>query len=150
MQLKRTNASHPDFIALVQRLDQELAERDGEDHVFYHQFNGLQEIQQAVIAYQNQRPIAIGAFKSFNSRRAEVKRMYTLPEFRGKGVASALLEELESWAAKLNYKALILETGKKQPEAIQLYRKWGYRPIPNFGPYAEVENSLCFSKALTC
>ncbi len=78
----------------------------------------------------------------------EVKRMYTSPESRGKGIASAVLKELEKWAAELSYKKCLLETGKKQPEAIALYLKSSYNIIPNYGQYAGVENSVCFEKKL--
>jgi GNAT superfamily N-acetyltransferase len=78
----------------------------------------------------------------------EVKRMYTLPEYRGKGIASIVLAELEKWAAELGYQKTVLETGKRQPEAIALYEKNNYRQIPNYGQYAGVENSVCFEKEL--
>ena len=78
----------------------------------------------------------------------EIKRMYTSPESRGKGIASSVLSELEGWASELSYEKCILETGKKQPEAIGLYEKNGYKTIPNYGQYAGIENSLCFEKHL--
>jgi GNAT superfamily N-acetyltransferase len=74
--------------------------------------------------------------------------MYTSPEHRGKGIASKVLAELERWAAELSYQTCILETGKKQPEAIALYKKNGYKLIPNYGQYAEAENSVCFEKKI--
>jgi GNAT superfamily N-acetyltransferase len=78
----------------------------------------------------------------------EIKRMYTLPECRGKGIATKVLIELEKWANELSYEKCILETGKKQPEAIALYKKNGYKLIPNYGQYAEMENSVCFEKEI--
>ena len=78
----------------------------------------------------------------------EVKRMYTLPDFRGKGIATIVLQELEKWAKELRMEKCMLETGKRQPEAIALYTKNGYRLIPNYGQYAGVENSVCFEKLL--
>ena len=74
--------------------------------------------------------------------------MYTLPSMRGKGIASKILKELETWAAELSYKKCVLETGKKQPEAIQLYQNNGYHSIPNYGQYAGIDNSVCFEKEL--
>ena len=74
--------------------------------------------------------------------------MFVLPEYRGRGIASAVLSELEAWARELGYTRCILETGKKQPEAIRLYQKSGYTIIPNYGPYEQVENSVCMEKAL--
>jgi len=74
--------------------------------------------------------------------------MYTLPDSRGKGVASLILAELERWAAELSYGKCVLETGKRQPEAIGLYKKRGYQLIPNYGQYTGVENSVCFEKVL--
>jgi putative acetyltransferase len=59
-----------------------------------------------------------------------------------------VLSELESWAAELGYPKCVLETGKRQPEAIALYEKQGYQRIPNYGQYIGVENSVCFEKVL--
>jgi GNAT superfamily N-acetyltransferase len=78
----------------------------------------------------------------------EVKRMFTLPECRGKGVATKVLDELEKWATELGYKKCILETGKRQPEAIALYKKNGYKRISNYGQYVAMENSVCFEKEM--
>ena len=67
---------------------------------------------------------------------------------RGKGIASRILNELENWASELRYDKCILETGKRQPEAISLYQRNGYKLIPNYGQYAGVENSVCFEKQI--
>ncbi len=146
--ITRTNSDNPDFISLVKLLDAELAERDGEDHPFYAQFNKIDKIKYAIVAYENDKPVSCGAIKEYSPDTMEVKRMYTLLEFRGKGIATKVLIELEKWAKELSFGKCILETGKKQPEAIALYKKNGYKSIPNFGQYANVENSVCFEKEL--
>jgi GNAT superfamily N-acetyltransferase len=74
--------------------------------------------------------------------------MYTRPDSRGKGIASLVLAELERWAGELSYERCMLETGKRQPEAIALYKRRGYGIIPNYGQYVGVENSVCFAKEL--
>jgi GNAT superfamily N-acetyltransferase len=144
----RTNSDNQDFISLVKPLDIELAERDGADHPFYAQYNKIDKIKYAVVAYENENPVSCGAIKEYEPGIMEVKRMYTLPECRGKGIATLLLNELEKWAKELGYEKCILETGKKQPEAIRLYEKNGYKLIPNYGQYAGVENSVCFEKEM--
>lgn len=146
IELKRTDSSDPDFIALVSKLDEELAIRDGNEHAFYHQFNSIDAIKYAIVAYDNGKPVSCGAIKSFSEDTMEVKRMYTLPAYRGKGIAVLVLRKLEQWAAELTYRKCILETGKKQHEAIALYRKCGYLIVPNYGQYAGIENSVCFEK----
>lgn len=146
MKIKRTTATDRDFILLVKSLDKELAVTDGEDHAFYDQFNKLDTIKHVVVLYENERPVACGAIKNFDPETAEVKRMYTLGESRGKGYAGKVLKELEAWAGELNYKKFILETGVNQPEAIRLYQKVGYHRIPNYGQYTGVKNSYCFGK----
>ena len=146
--LIRTDACHPHFIELVRELDADLAIRDGRDHDFYNQFNKINRIKYAVIAYIDKIPASCGAIKEYNTSTMEVKRMYTLPVSRGKGIASQVLSELEIWAKELNYKKCILETGKKQPEAIALYQKSGYKLISNYGQYAGIDNSVCFEKEL--
>lgn len=146
--LVRTDSDNADFIALVKHLDADLAERDGSDHSFYSQFNKINKIKHAVVAYENDKPIACGAIKEFSPDAMEVKRMYTIPASRGKGVAGKVLTELEKWATELSYKKCVLETGKRQPEAIELYKKNGYKLISNYGQYAGIENSVCFEKEM--
>lgn len=144
--LKRTDANDPDFIELVRHLDAELAIRDGDDHAFYDQFNKIVHIRHAIVAYLDGRTAGCGAVKPLETGVMEVKRMFVLPEFRGKGIASKVLAELERWALELGARACCLETGQNQPEAIALYEKCGYQHIPNYGQYAGVGNSICFRK----
>jgi len=146
--ITRTNSDNPDFIELVKYLDADLAERDGHEHSFYAQFNKISKIKYVVIAHENGQPVGCGAIKEYAPNTMEVKRMYTSPEHRGQGIASKVLTELERWAAELSYEMCILETGKKQPEAIALYKKNGYQRIPNYGQYAETKNSVCFEKKI--
>nr|WP_295871542.1 GNAT family N-acetyltransferase [uncultured Chitinophaga sp.] len=148
LQLIRTDSGHPDFISLVQLLDQDLAVRDGSDHAFYAQFNKIDLIKQVVVGYLDGQPVACGAIKPFSAAQAEVKRMFVHPGFRGRGLAGEVLRELEKWARELGYNACVLETGKKQPEAIALYQKSGYAVTENYGQYIGVDNSVCMRKDL--
>lgn len=146
--LLRTDSGNEDFIELVTHLDADLAERDGDQHVFYAQLNKIEGIKHAVVAFDNNIAVGCGAIKEYAPATMQVKRMYVSPGHRGKGIASAVLAELEKWAAEMNYKDCILETGKNQPEAIELYKKNLYQVIPNYGQYIGVENSICFKKQL--
>jgi GNAT superfamily N-acetyltransferase len=144
----RTNSDNSFFRDLVRSLDTELAIVDGKDHSFYSQFNKIDKIRYVVVAFENDMPVGCGAIKEYTKDTMEIKRMYVAPQFRKKGIASEILSELEKWAGELSCGRCILETGKRQPEAIGLYRKSGYKVIPNYGQYAGVENSVCFDKDL--
>ncbi|MBL7802669.1 MAG: GNAT family N-acetyltransferase [Saprospiraceae bacterium] len=148
IKLLRTDSGHPDFIHLVGLLDAELAVIDGEEHAFYHQFNKVDAIKYALVAYLDGQAVACGALKAFDAQSMEVKRMYTLLAARGRGVASSVLTGLEDWARELGFEKCVLETGIRQPDAIRLYTKNGYAVIPNYGQYAGVENSVCFEKRI--
>lgn len=144
----RTQSTNNDFIALVKLLDADLKVRDGEDHAFYNQFNKIDTIKHVIVAYKNQLPLGCGAIKEYDQNTMEIKRMFTSIQHRGQGIASLILSELEKWALELSYDRCILETGIKQTEAIELYKKNGYLLIPNYGQYTNVETSVCFEKAL--
>jgi len=146
--IKRTTSSNPDFIALVRLLDAELAKIDGDEHDFYAQYNKIDKINHIVLVYDNDTPVACGAIKAYATNIMEVKRMFTQPNYRGKGAASLLLKHLEIWAHELNFLKCVLETGKRQPDAIALYQKNGYHLIPNYGQYEGIDNSVCFEKIL--
>jgi GNAT superfamily N-acetyltransferase len=148
IKLVRTNSENLSFIALVKLLDEDLAIVDGKDHAFYSQFNKIDNIRYVIVAYEDDQAAGCGAIKEFGQDTMEVKRMYVSPQNRKKGIASMILNELEKWASELSARKCILETGKRQYEAVGLYKKSGYQLIPNYGQYAEVENSLCFEKQL--
>ena len=146
IKIVRTNSDNPDFIELVKYIDADLAIRDGNEHSFYAQFNKIDKIKFVVIAYEDDQPVGCGAIKEYAPNTMEIKRMYTSPASRGNGIATKVLTELENWAAEMSFEKCILETGKKQPEAIALYKKSGYKSISNYGQYAGIENSVCFRK----
>lgn len=148
LSVKRTTSSNQDFRNLVKRLDADLAIRDGEDHSFYAQFNNIDVIKYALVCYENGIPCGCGAIKEYEKGVMEVKRMYVVPNSRGKGIATRILAELEKWTVELSCKKCVLETGQRQPEAIALYNKSGYNVILNYGQYEGIENSVCFEKTL--
>lgn len=146
--LLRTHSENPDFRFLVQELDAYLSSIDGEDYAFYSQYNQVDAIKEVVVAYDQDQPVGCGAIKAFDEHAMEVKRMYVQAERRGRRIAQLVLSELESWARELGYTACVLETGRRQQPAIALYTRSGYQPIPNYGQYVGVENSVCMKKEL--
>ncbi|WP_407556272.1 GNAT family N-acetyltransferase [Winogradskyella sp. 4-2091] len=148
IELIRTNSDNSDFRFLVKQLDAYLKITDGDEHEFYNQFNSIKSLNHVVIAYLDGKPSGCGAFKHFNDNSVEVKRMFTTIKTREKAIATRVLTELECWANELNYSSCILETGVRQKEAIQFYKKNDYQIIANYGQYKGVENSLCFEKKI--
>ena len=145
----RTDSDNIDFQELVALLDKDLAIRDGSEHDFYAQFNKIQNIRNVIVCYVNDLPVGCGAFKAYDERAVEIKRMFVKPTHRGQGIGLNIVNQLELWAAELHYDECILETGKKQPEAIGLYKKAGYGHIPNYGQYKGVDNSVCMKKTIS-
>src|SRR6185503_16299650 len=94
-------------------------------------------------------PVACGAFRPLEGNVAEIKRMFVVPDHRGRGYSKAILRELERLARENGYTTVRLETGDRQPEAIGLYQRSGYHRIPNFGIYVEDQRSVCFEKQLS-
>jgi len=104
------------------------------------------------IARLDDAAVACGGVALFDGY-AEVKRMYTRPAVRGRGVAKAVLRRLEQEARASGKTMLRLETGHYQAEAVGLYRRAGFISCGPFGHYAQmpardIETSLFFEKAL--
>lgn len=146
MLLKRTTSDDPDFQKLVLLLDQFLHSKDDEDHDFYAQHNKTDHIKHVVVAYYENEAIGCGAFKVFDEKSVEIKRMFVADAFRSKGIASQIIDALELWAKEEQFNTYVLETGTNNPRAITLYRKLGYHIIPNYGPYEGVATSVCLKK----
>ncbi len=149
MKIIRTDSSNNDFQRLVAQLDAYLAEVNGEADAFYAQFNHIEQINHVVVAYDDrQTAIGCGAMKPYDEQSVEIKRMFVPIEYRGSGVAVAMLDVLEIWARETGFKRCVLETGVFMPDAVHLYEKCGFQRIANYGQYAGIENSLCFEKYL--
>jgi GNAT superfamily N-acetyltransferase len=101
-----------------------------------------------LVAREAGRAVGCGGVCRFDGDRAELKRMYVVPEARGRGLGRRLLDELEAAARRLGYRGIVLETGNLHHEALALYASAGYAPIPCYGPYAARALSRCFEKHL--
>jgi len=144
----RTTSDHPDFRAMVNALDEDLNLRNGDIQRQYDQYNKIDQIKHAIVIYLEDKPVGCGCFKRFNDHTVEMKRMFVLPELRGKQLAARMLQELEKWAAEEGNTTAVLETGRRQVEAQRLYSLAGYFRTENYGQYIGMEDSLCYRKEL--
>ena len=95
------------------------------------------------------RPVACGGVARYDDETGELRRMYVVPDARGRGLSHLLLTALENAAGSLGYTMLRLETGNRQTAAIGLYTSAGFSSIPRYGPFVDDERSLCFEKRLS-
>ena len=145
-----TDGSNSDFIELCQSLDGFLNELVGgeENRAEYIPYNQLEDIHDVIVAYDNDVPVGSAGFKKYDDECAEVKRVFVKKEYRGKGISNKLMELLENVARKQGYRYLILESGEPLVAAMALYRKIGYKVIPNYGQYEDMPDSICMKKEL--
>lgn len=148
IKLIRTDSSNRDLQELIHALDAEFVVRYPYQGNKFTQFNLLADNARVMLAYDETLCVACGAFRPVNSHTVEIKRMYTLPAYRNKGLGKMILNALETWAREENFTEAILETGIRQPEAIAAYEKSGYTRIPNYPPYEDVKESICYRKKL--
>jgi putative acetyltransferase len=144
----RTTSKHPDFRMLVDALDEDLYNRNGEAQLVYRQYNQVDRINHVVLIYWDEKPVGCGCFKRFDDETVEMKRMFVLHEMRGKHLAAGLLQELEKWAMEEGNTKAVLETGLRQIEAIRLYSVAGYVLTENYGQYIGMGDSICYRKEL--
>lgn len=145
-----TNGENPDFIELCHDLDDFLNELVGgeKNRAEYIQHNKLDDIHDVIVAYDEDIPVGSAGFKKYDDECAEVKRVFIKREYRGKGISKKLMELLEERAKNKGYKYLILESGEPLMAAMSLYRKIGYKVIPNYGQYKDMPDSVCMKKEL--
>jgi len=131
---------------LIVELDKEYAVRYPFMKNLTNPYNIMDEHARVIMAHDGSTPIACGAFRPMDEQTVEIKRMYTLPGYRNRGIGKRILFQLEHWAKGEGFIISKLETGINQPEAIAAYEKSGYKRIPNFPPYTEVKESICMEK----
>ncbi|AAK80511.1 GNAT superfamily N-acetyltransferase [Clostridium acetobutylicum] len=143
-----TNSKNIDFIKLIKLLNDDLNERYGELQKQYNKHNRVDYINDVILIYKDEAPVACGAFKEQNVECIELKRIFVVKENRGQGLSKIIVNELEKLGKVKGYKYAILETGIKQYEAINLYKNTGYQIIENYEPYIGNTNSVCMKKEL--
>jgi len=145
-----TDGKNEEFVYLCGKLDENLDEIVGGrfQRQQYVKYNTLEKIQDVIVVYDKERPIGCGAFRFYDERTAEIKRLYLLPEYRGRGIAGELLKRLEANAKNKGFSTVVLETGEPLTEAMALYKRAGYQVVPNYGAYADMPDSVCMSKKL--
>ena len=140
---------HPDAALLIAEVQQEYVVRYGDvdltpvDPAEFAAPHGL-----FLVGYLDGTPVATGGWRRHGEHDAEIKRMYVNAAARGRGLARAVLAELEETARAAGLHRLVLETGDEQPEAIALYRSSGYTPVTPFGYYADAPESVHLGKIL--
>ena len=140
MKFEYTDGHNKDFIELCHGLDEFLNELVGGEE------NRAEYI--VVIAYDNDIPVGSASFKKYDDENAEVKRVFVKEEYRGQGISNELMKMLEQRAREKGFKYFILESGEPLVSAMALYRKIGYKVIPNYGQYVNMEESICMKKKL--
>ena len=153
IQIERVESINGDVRALIYELDSELAVAYPPEQMHGLTLNSLFEAHvQFFIARMDGVAVGCGGIAFFDGF-AEVKRMFVRKASRGDGVAQVLLSHIESVARDAGVPLLRLETGVRQPAAIRLYERFGFRPCAAFSPYTEmtksaIKNSLFYEKRL--
>ncbi|MDZ4076521.1 MAG: GNAT family N-acetyltransferase [Hylemonella sp.] len=148
MRIALESASQPDVIALVEKLDAyQMPLYPAESH------HGVDitalsnpNVLFAVARDEQGHAVGCGAIV-LEAEYGELKRMFTLPSHRGRGLASSLLLLLETEAQRRGCQQFMLETGYLQPEALALYERFGYRRCGPFGTYTDDANSVFMHKS---
>lgn len=146
IKIKKASATSPDIKLLSELLHKELEIIYGKGTIEDFFNENIEMLLFYIVYDESENAIACGALKHFDDTTAEIKRMYVEPEYRGRGISKKILLQLEYDAKELNYKRLVLETGLKQPEAMSLYQKFGYKPLKCYGRHANDADSRCFEK----
>jgi GNAT superfamily N-acetyltransferase len=154
--VERVPITHPDAARLVEEVQGEYVARYGGrdetpiDPSYFEEPRGA-----FFVGYLHDVPVATGAWRRRDdvtvdgtTQTAEVKRMYVAARARRLGLARAMLAHLESTARTAGARAMVLETGIRQPEAITLYESEGYTPVPGFGFYKDAPLSRCYARSL--
>ena len=136
---------------LIEALNDELSKAYPEEGACHFRLDP-QEVTDGngafMVAFRAAKSVGCGAIRRIDPDTGELKRMYVIPEERGRGVGRAILGALETEAQRLRLTRLVLETGVRQDQARRLYQQAGYLPIDRYGEYANSPLSICLAKQL--
>jgi len=149
--IQRAEILSPTAQTLINALNVELLGRYPEEGACHFRLDA-QEVADGLgaflIAFRWGTPVGCGAVRRIEVQTGEIKRMYVVPQERGRGVGRAILNAIETEARVLRLSRLVLETGVRQTEAQALYERTGFTRIPPFGEYIDSPLSICMAKSL--
>lgn len=151
LEFHRAELSSAAAAALIAALNAELSAvypEPGATHFRLEAGEVLEGRGAFLVGYAGRRPLACGAVRRLDAETVEIKRMYVVPEERGRGIGRQLLRALESEARRLGALRIVLETGTRQAAARALYESVGFGPIPPYGEYVGSPVSVCMEKRL--
>lgn len=148
MDIIEVSSEYKDFKYLASLFDEDLLKNNKSEIDKYSVYSSIEKMDRIVVGYQDGEPVACGAYKEYNNKSTELKRMFVLKDCRQKGYCCKILHSLEQRCYDLGYSSLILETGHNQQEAINFYLKNGFSIIDNYKPYEEMQNSICMEKII--
>jgi GNAT superfamily N-acetyltransferase len=151
LEIRRAEISSPIVQQLILALNVELEAMYPEEGANHFRLDAEEVVNGRgafLVAYRDGQAVGCGAVRRNDPQVAEIKRMYVIPEARGRGVARHVLTALEAEARQLGVCRLVLETGLRQVEALALYRRAGFVEIPLFGEYIDSPLSVCMEKNL--
>ncbi len=150
LEFVHTDGNAEDFQQLCEELDAELDRLVGgrTARSQYVKYNLCEEVSDVVMVYHAGKPVGCGGFKMYDDEHAELKRIYTEPQYHGMGLGEEIIRRLEALAKIKGYRWCILETGEILEAACHIYRKLGYHIIPNYGPYTDMPESVCMERKI--
>ena len=149
IEIARERPDSPDAVQLIEELDAYLIPMyPPESHHGYAVEKLIREGVAFFVARLGGLPLACGGVQLFGTEYGEVKRTYVRPEHRRLGLGKRMLSHIADYTREQGVPLLRLETGIYQHEAIGLYDRFGFAPIPPFGDYLEDPLSMFFEKRL--
>lgn len=150
LEYKHADGSDLDFAILCNKLDSKLDELVGAkfQRNQYEQYNHSDTISDVIIVYRSGEPVACGGFKMYDEEHAELKRIFVDSSCSGMGLGMEIVRRLEAKAKIKGYKWCILETSEPLVVACHIYKKAGYKVIPNYGQYINMPDSVCMERKI--
>lgn len=151
IRFEEVNYDYNDFIYLSNEMDEYLNIAVGgeQKREKYKAFNSLDTMDYVIVAYAGDVPAGCAALRKFSENKIEVKRVFVREAYRKNSVATGIIRRLIDYAVDNGYDKMILETGGFLRESVRLYTDFGFYRISNYGPYADMEESLCMELNLT-
>ncbi len=149
--IRRSSLDSPEARQLIGALNVELSQQYPEEGATNFRLDGAEVAAGRgafLVAYRSDRPVGCGALRRIDARTGEIKRMYVVPDERGRKIGAAMVAALEEEARARGITRLVLETGVRQLAALSLYARTGFSSIPPYGEYVGSPLSVCLAKEL--
>ncbi|MCK5449339.1 GNAT family N-acetyltransferase [Candidatus Pacearchaeota archaeon] len=132
---KYTKGDKKEIIPMISGILKEIFNGDPAEFKILREFNVTKNYIHYIVIIIGEKIVGIGALKKLTGKKVRIKRLYVMEDYRRRGIAQKILDELIQFAKEQNFKEILFKTYPIMENARKFHKRNGFVETKNKDPY---------------